>query len=56
MQILILHEVIKLTTINCTSECVHQKDGKCTLINTTKQTISNNSDCAYFQKKFKNIK
>ena len=45
----ILHfEVIFLTNINCTSNCIYQKDGKCgyELIDTGK--ISCVSDCAYF--------
>ena len=42
-----------MTTINCASNCIHQKDGFCTLDNITIKPISNNTDCVFFQNKEK---
>ncbi len=44
-----------MTNINCSSDCKHQKDGKCTL-NYTPQNITidieaGNSDCVFYQNK-----
>ncbi|MFZ5989136.1 MAG: hydroxymyristoyl-ACP dehydratase [Bacillota bacterium] len=40
-----------MTTINCSSNCVHQQDGKCTLDNVTKNSTSVTSDCVFFEEK-----
>lgn len=40
-----------MTTINCSYNCIHQKDGKCTLDNAIINSISITSDCVYFQEK-----
>ena len=36
-----------MTTINCTLNCIHQKDGKCILDDAEEAGCSNDS-CAYF--------
>ncbi|MCX7748295.1 MAG: hydroxymyristoyl-ACP dehydratase [Clostridia bacterium] len=38
-----------MTTINCSSNCVYQEDGKCNLDNITILSISSTSDCVFFQ-------
>ncbi|RCX20979.1 hypothetical protein DFR58_101183 [Anaerobacterium chartisolvens] len=38
-----------MTTINCSSNCIHQVDGKCTMENTATNLVSISSDCVYFQ-------
>ncbi len=40
-----------MTMINCSSKCIHQKDGTCTLENTSINTVSLVSDCIFFQEK-----
>jgi|GEM_PF-765798 len=40
-----------MTTINCSSNCIHQKDGKCMLNNTIISSVSFTSDCVFFQEK-----
>ena len=40
-----------MTTINCSSNCIHQQDGKCTLDNVTKNPKSVLSDCIFFEEK-----
>lgn len=40
-----------MTTINCSSNCVHQQDGKCTLDSVTKNSASVSSDCVFFEEK-----
>ena len=49
-----------MVNINCTSNCIYQKDGKCTLntlnnssINTN--NINTNSKCIYFQNSNKSM-
>lgn len=37
-----------MTTINCSENCIYQKDGKCSFENICMQTIHANSNCAYF--------
>lgn len=37
-----------MTTINCTSDCVYQKDGKCCFENISNQKVTPNSNCAYY--------
>lgn len=38
-----------MTTINCSSKCLHQKDGACTLENTFPNSLSVETDCAFFE-------
>lgn len=38
-----------MTTINCTSKCMFQQDGRCNLDNITSLPLSPETDCAYFQ-------
>lgn len=40
-----------MTTINCSSNCKHQHDGKCMLENAISQTLSLETDCAFFEKR-----
>ncbi|MBE5806509.1 MAG: hydroxymyristoyl-ACP dehydratase [Clostridiales bacterium] len=41
-----------MTNINCSSNCIFQKDGKCHLQNTNNQSINNSStQCSYFKEK-----
>ena len=47
---ILLFEVIFLTNINCTSNCIYQKDGKCNYELVDVSKISSSSDCAYFVK------
>lgn len=37
-----------MTNINCTSNCIYQKDGKCHLCNVTTVSNSLNNSCVYF--------
>ena len=37
-----------MTNINCSFNCIHQKDGKCCLTNTTGQVFGN-KNCGYFK-------
>ena len=37
-----------LTNINCSSNCIYQKEGKCCYSKVFSSYISANSDCAYF--------
>lgn len=37
-----------MTNINCTENCVYQKDGKCTLDKVIPKTATPNSNCVYF--------
>jgi len=43
--------VISLTNINCTANCIYQKDGKCTYEGTFAKTVTFSSNCAYFSSK-----
>lgn len=40
-----------MTNINCTSNCVYQKDGKCQLDNVTAVSNTLNESCVYFTEK-----
>jgi len=40
-----------MTTINCSSNCIHQKDGKCTLESFAVSQVSTASDCIFFSQK-----
>jgi hypothetical protein len=40
-----------MTTINCSSNCKHQQDGKCTLENAFSNALSTHTDCAFFEEK-----
>ena len=46
--ILFIIEVIILTNINCSENCIYQKDGKCSFENINQQKITSHKDCAYF--------
>ena len=37
-----------MTNINCSQNCIYQKDGKCSYNIITMSSIYPNSDCAYF--------
>lgn len=41
-----------MTNINCSSDCVYQKDGKCTLESVTAMAVISDDDnaCAYYAK------
>lgn len=40
-----------MTTINCSLNCIHQEDGKCSLDKITVNTVSTGSDCVFYQEK-----
>jgi len=40
-----------MTNINCTSNCLYQKDGKCSLDNVTAVSVTSTDSCAYFVEK-----
>ncbi|NMB34118.1 MAG: hypothetical protein GX992_07830 [Clostridium sp.] len=40
-----------MTTINCSSNCLHQREGKCMLDIITKNSSQASSDCAFFEEK-----
>lgn len=40
-----------MTTINCSSNCKHQHDGKCTLENAFSNALSVETDCVFFEEK-----
>lgn len=40
-----------MTTINCSSKCKHQQDGKCILENAVSETLSTETDCTYFEER-----
>ncbi|MDR0978718.1 MAG: hydroxymyristoyl-ACP dehydratase [Lachnospiraceae bacterium] len=40
-----------MTNINCSSSCIYQKEGKCTLDDVYADNKTITSDCAYFTKK-----
>lgn len=40
-----------MTTINCSSNCIHQEDGKCMLDHTHTNSISSSSDCIFFKER-----
>lgn len=40
-----------MTNINCSSSCLYQKDGKCTLENISVKSITPTDDCIYFKNK-----
>ncbi len=40
-----------MTNINCSSSCLYQKDGKCTLEDISIKNITPSTDCIYFTKK-----
>ena len=43
--------MIVLTNINCSENCIYQKDGKCSFENINQQKITYYTDCAYFTAK-----
>ena len=48
-------EVISMTNINCSSNCVYQKDGKCCLENVSNQKFTPHGNCAYYLNSFKTV-
>lgn len=40
--------VFFLTNINCTANCIYQRDGKCTYNIVSMSLISSKTECAYF--------
>jgi hypothetical protein len=40
-----------MTTINCSSNCIHQQDGKCTLENASTGTLAVDADCVFFEER-----
>ncbi|MEN6313421.1 MAG: hypothetical protein ABFD25_04140 [Clostridiaceae bacterium] len=40
-----------MTTINCSSDCKHQHDGKCTYENACFKVLSVETDCIFYEKK-----
>jgi hypothetical protein len=40
-----------MTTINCSSNCIYQVDGKCTLDIVSKNSTSVKSNCIFFEEK-----
>ncbi len=40
-----------MTTINCSSNCIHQQDGKCTLENAFAGTLAVDTDCVFFNER-----
>ncbi|HOQ08159.1 MAG TPA: hydroxymyristoyl-ACP dehydratase [Clostridiales bacterium] len=40
-----------MTTINCSLNCRHQKDGRCTLEDAACDTLSTDTDCVFFEEK-----
>ena len=39
-----------MTNINCSSSCIYQKDGKCTLDNIDVKCVTPSEDCMYYKK------
>jgi hypothetical protein len=44
-----------MTTINCSSNCIHQQEGKCTLDSVTNNPTSFSSDCIFFEEKMQKL-
>jgi len=40
-----------MTTINCSLNCKHQKDGRCMLEDASCDTLSTDTDCVFFEEK-----
>ncbi|NLB80638.1 MAG: hypothetical protein GX800_03265 [Clostridiaceae bacterium] len=40
-----------MTNINCSSDCIYQKDGNCTLESVTLMAVTTDNSCAYYQKR-----
>jgi len=40
-----------MTTINCSLNCKHQKDGSCILEDAASDTLSVDTDCVFFEEK-----
>ena len=43
-----------MTNINCSSDCIYQKDGKCTFDSIISKRLTTNSNCAYYSTENKN--
>ncbi|OQB16115.1 MAG: hypothetical protein BWY15_00244 [Firmicutes bacterium ADurb.Bin193] len=39
-----------MTNINCSSDCIYQKDGKCKLESVTAMAVTPDNTCAYYAK------
>jgi hypothetical protein len=46
-----------MTNINCSSSCIYEKNGKCTLNHVTSisMIIGHDADCAYFSPRYTNV-
>ena len=42
--------LIVVTNINCSIDCIYQKDGKCKLESVTAMPVTPDSRCAYYKK------
>ncbi|WP_113802999.1 hydroxymyristoyl-ACP dehydratase [Garciella nitratireducens] len=42
-----------MTIINCTANCIHQNNGKCSFDHVDTATCTSDQDCAFFQEKGK---
>jgi len=40
-----------MTTINCSLNCIHQKDGRCMLEDASSDTLSLDTDCVFFEER-----
>lgn len=45
-----------MTTINCSSNCIHQKDGKCSLDNVAMNSTLSTKDCIFYEEDVKEKK
>lgn len=45
-----------MTTINCSSNCIHQKDGKCSLDNVAMNSTLITTDCIFYEEDVKKKK
>lgn len=43
-----MSEVVFLTNINCSLDCIYQKEGKCSYSKIGLSNSISNSECAYF--------
>ncbi len=39
-----------MTTINCLSDCLYQKDGKCTLESVSAMVVAADNPCVYYER------
>lgn len=45
---ILINEVVFLTNINCSLNCIYQLDGNCTYSKVCPSYLASNSECAYF--------